>query len=149
MQGLFLISSNIVKKNSNHEGLLLFLYSEKAFDSVEWNFLFKTLEKFNFGKDFIKYVKILYTDLTFRLKNNGLIPGTCQMNRGIPQGCPLSAILYLFVAEILSEKITKNNKSIAGFQYKNSEKEIKHVQHADDMTLTLKKLIRCHMLLTQ
>ena len=29
----------------------------------------------------------------------------------------------------------KNNKSIEGFQYKNSDKEIKQVQHADDMTL--------------
>ena len=36
-------------ENSNREGLLLYLHSEKAFDSVEWNFLFKTSEKFNFG----------------------------------------------------------------------------------------------------
>ena len=36
-------------ENNNQEGLLLFLDFEKAFDSVEWNFLFKTLETFNFG----------------------------------------------------------------------------------------------------
>lgn len=33
--------------------LLLFLDFEKAFDSVEYNFMFKTLEKFNFGDKFI------------------------------------------------------------------------------------------------
>ena len=93
-------------------------------------------------------MKILYKDPTFRLKNNGWISKTCQMNRGIRQGCPISAILCLFVAEILSEKI-KNNKNIEGFQYKNSDKEIKHVQHADEMTLTLKTFIRYHMLLAQ
>ena len=48
------------------------------------------------------------------------------MNRGIPQGCPLSAILYLFIAEILSDRI-KNNNSFEWFPYKNSDKEIKHV----------------------
>ena len=41
-------------ENSNQEGLLLFLDFENVFDSVERNFLFKTLEKFNFVNDFIK-----------------------------------------------------------------------------------------------
>ena len=33
-------------------GLLLFIDFEKAFDSLEWDFLEKWLEKFNFGPDF-------------------------------------------------------------------------------------------------
>ena len=37
------------------EGVLLFLDFQKAFDSVEWNFIFKVLEKFNFGESFIKW----------------------------------------------------------------------------------------------
>jgi hypothetical protein len=123
-------------ENNNQEGLLLFLNFEKAFDSDEWNFLFKTLETFNFGTNFIKWIKILYTNPIFRLKNNGWISRTCHMHRGIRQGCPISAILYLFVAEILSDKI-KSNKSIHGFTNKNLENEIKNNQHADDMTLTL------------
>lgn len=48
----------------------------------------------------------------------------------------MSAILYLFVAEILSRKI-KGNVNIEGFKHKNSDKEIKNIQHADDMTLSL------------
>lgn len=126
-------------ENNNQEGLLLFLDFEKAFDSVEWNFLFKTLETFNFGTNFIHWIKILYKNPIFRLKNNGWISRTCQMHRGIRQGCPISALLYLFVAEILSDKI-KNNGLINGFTVKNSEKEIKNIQHADDMTLSLKNI---------
>ena len=123
-------------ENNNQNGILLFLDFEKAFDSVEWNFLFKTLKKFNFGPDFIKWIKILYKNPVFRLKNNGWISKTCAMNRGIRQGCPISAILYLFVAEILSSKIKENNL-IHGFTSKNLQDEIKNVQHADDMTVTL------------
>ena len=48
-------------ENNDQEGILLFLDFEKAFDSVEWNFLLKTLKKFNFGNNFIEWIKILYT----------------------------------------------------------------------------------------
>jgi hypothetical protein len=126
-------------ENNNENGILLFLDFEKAFDSVEWNFLFKTLEKFNFGPNFLKWIKILYHNPIFRLKNNGWITKTCKMQRGIRQGCPISALLYLYIAEILSLKI-KNNNMIEGFRAKNMNKEVKNIQHADDMTLALKNI---------
>ena len=122
--------------STDTDGLLLLLDFEKAFDSVEWNFLFKTLKKFNFGPNFISWVKILYTNPIFRIKNNGWISKTCQMNRGIRQGCPISAMLYLFVAEILALKLRENN-NIPGIKI-NDSTEIKTIQHADDLTLSLK-----------
>ena len=41
-------------------GLLLFLDFEKAFGSLEWDFLEKCLEKFNFGPDFRRWVHSFY-----------------------------------------------------------------------------------------
>ena len=61
------------------------------------------------------------------------------MKRGIRQGCPISAILYLFVAVILSLKI-KQNQNIKGFKTDQMDKEVKNIQHADDMILTLKNI---------
>ena len=58
------------------------------------------------------------------------------MNIGIRQGCPISAILYLFVAEVLALKI-RNNKDTPGIKI-NEITEIKTIQHADDLTLSLK-----------
>ena len=43
-------------------GLIMTIDFEKAFDKIEWNFIFKTLEYFNFGDEFINYVKLLYND---------------------------------------------------------------------------------------
>lgn len=51
-----------------NDGIFLFIDFEKAFDSVEWNFLFHVLTKFNFGDKFITWVKILYTNPIFRIK---------------------------------------------------------------------------------
>lgn len=61
------------------------------------------------------------------------------MHRGIRQGCPVSAILFLFVMEILNEKINSSN-SIRGFRLENMEKEIKCIQHADDSTFPLRDI---------
>ena len=44
----------------NLSGLFMFIDFEKAFDSVEWTFMFSTLSKFNLGCDFQKWVRLLY-----------------------------------------------------------------------------------------
>ena len=91
-----------MKHNSNN--VRIFLDFEKAFDSIEWNLLLEMLERLNFGDLFIKWINILYTKPIFRIKNNGWISKTCSMFRGIRQGCPIFAILYIFVAEIQALK---------------------------------------------
>ena len=47
-------------EDNNLHGVLLFLDYQKAFDSIEWNFMNLTLEKFGFGNRFINFVKMLY-----------------------------------------------------------------------------------------
>ena len=62
------------------------------------------------------------------------------MSRGIRQGCPISALLYIFVAEILALKIN-NNKDIQGLKFEDMEHEIKNIQHADDLTVLVKNIV--------
>ena len=120
------------------KGLLLFLDFEKAFDSVEWPTMLKILRKFNFGDSFITWVKTLYKNPILRVKNNGHISDTFSISRGIKQGCPLSALLFILVVEILSLRI-KENPNIQGFKVQVGaiEKEFKISQYADDGTLLL------------
>ena len=123
-------------ENRNYEGILLFLDFQKAFDSVEWNFIFETLKRFNFGDNFLQWISILYNEPIFKLKNNGWISKTCNMERGIRQGCPISSMIFLFVVEILSIKIM-SDPNIRGFKTSKMSNGIKLIQHADDATLTL------------
>ena len=54
MRSIFDIMDFTVKENI--PGLLIFVDFQKAFDSIEWDFLVSCLEAFNFGRDFIHCV---------------------------------------------------------------------------------------------
>ena len=58
-------------EEENIPGILLLLDFEKAFDTVEWSFLLKTLDFFGFCKDLCNWVKTFYTDQTSCILNNG------------------------------------------------------------------------------
>ena len=73
--------------------LLLFLDFEKAFDSLEWDFLEKCLEKFNFAPDFRRWVHIFYNDVQSCVINNGLCSRYFHINPGVRQGDPLLTFL--------------------------------------------------------
>lgn len=44
----------------NIPGLLIFIDFQKAFDSLEWDFLLRCLESFNFGSSLIRWVFTFY-----------------------------------------------------------------------------------------
>ena len=55
----------------NIPGMAIFIDFKKAFDSVDWNFLAKVLEAFNFGPQIQKWIKTFYTDISSCVINNG------------------------------------------------------------------------------
>ena len=126
-------------------GLMVFLDFEKAFDTVSWPFLLKTLKHFNFGSIFIKWITILYNDISSCVINNGHSTRFFNIERGIRQGCPISALLFILVVEILAINI-RNSKNIKGLQFNTSQIIIS--QLADDTTLFVKDKVSLQNSLT-
>ena len=60
------------------------------------------------------------------------------MSGEIRQGCPISALLYIFIAEIQDLK-RKGDNLIKGENI-NMSTEIKYFQHADDLTLAVENI---------
>lgn len=76
------------------QGLVLSLDAEKAFDRVEWPYLFNTLHKFGLGETFIRWINLLYKNTLSAVLTNGLRSPNFQTQRGTKQGCALSPLLF-------------------------------------------------------
>ena len=116
-------------------GILLIIDFEKAFDSLRWSFIQKSLDVFNFGDRFKSYVSTMYNDIATAVINNGYTSDWFKPERGVRQGCPLSPYLFLLAVEILASKI-RQNKDIKGLLFGGIE--IKISQLADDTTCFIK-----------
>lgn len=113
---------------------ILSLDATKAFDSLEWDYLWWVLEISGFGPSFIEWVKTLYNGPRVKIKINEYSE-MFQLERGTRQGCPLSPLLFALAIEPLAI-MTRSVSGIQGFQRKAGEDMI--ALYADDMLFFLR-----------
>lgn len=88
-------------QNRDSPHFLLSLDAEKAFDTIHWSFMRRTLEKFGFGPVFREWLALLYTAPEAKVPVNGAIVTNWPVQRGTRQGCPLSPLLFALILEPL------------------------------------------------
>lgn len=121
-------------KQQNIPGLILSIDFQQAFDSVSWKFIHKTLDYFNFGPSFKKWIHIFQNGSESCILQNGCLSEFFQLQRGCRQGDPISPYIFILCAEVLSKMIRMDNL-IHGIIINN--KEFKLSQYADDTQLFL------------
>ena len=119
----------------NLEGRMICIDFKKAFDTVSRDFLFRTLTSFGFGPSFLQWTHTFYNNISSCVINNGFSTQPFAVERGVRQGDPLSAYLFIIVLEILCIRV-RSSKDIRGIKV--DKEEIRLSLFADDLTGFLK-----------
>ena len=119
--------STCLKKNDS----LCALDFTKAFDCVNRDFLNAILKQLPISETTIKLIEQVYKNTTSIIDINSEFSEPIIITKGVRQGCPLSALLFILVIEPLLEKIQRSKK----LKTPNHQKII---AFADDITVSIK-----------
>ncbi len=84
--------------------------AKKAFDRLEWAFLFKALNRFGFANNFLAWIKHhrSYSSPISSVHTNNNYSNYFSLHRGTRQGCPLSPQLFTVTIEPLALSLQQN-----------------------------------------
>ena len=116
-------------QKANRSGVLLLIDFEKAFNSLEWDYVRNVLQRYNFGPSFIEWYNILYNYSRSCVINNGIFSEFFNLNWSYRQGDRLSPYIFIHAIEPLAAEIMRNKK-INGIV--NGQNKVKLGQYADD-----------------
>ena len=115
-------------------GLIVSIDFQKAFDSISWNFMYKTLKYIGFKDELVSWIKLFNREIKASVLQCGFLSEPIEIERGCRQGDPISPYLFIIVAQILSALVSQNS-GIGGITIDGLEFKI--TQYADDTTLFL------------
>ena len=88
---------------------------EKAFDSLDHNFLISALEKFGFGKAFVDWIKVFLNEQKLYVVNGGITTKYFKLENGERQGDSVSAYLFILIfLYLFKDTFHVNKKNIKG-----------------------------------
>lgn len=121
-------------KRSKREVLLLKVDFDKAFDSVNWEYLDSVLMQMGFGLKWRLWMKGCLSSSRASVLVNGSPTKEFSMSRGVRQGDPLSPFLFIIAMEGLNVamKAARDKGLYTGIHIPNSDCVISHLFYADD-----------------
>ncbi|KAJ9558860.1 LOW QUALITY PROTEIN: hypothetical protein OSB04_013474 [Centaurea solstitialis] len=141
-----LIANEVVDfiRNRKRKGLIFKVDFEKAYDTVDWNFLLETMNRMGFGKKWIGWIAACLNSSSMSVLVNGSPTKEFLMGKGLRQGDPLAPFLFLLVAENLHLLVeeAKEKGLFGGLLIGNEGLEISHLQYADDAIFFAKWSLR-------
>ncbi|CAH9105200.1 unnamed protein product [Cuscuta epithymum] len=128
---------NHINKKTRGHNIIFKFDMNKAFDRISWPFINSVLLSFGFHPAFIKLIMNNLHATWCSILINGTPKGFFKPSRGVKQGDPLSPILFIIVAEVLSRNLKLFYSSGRGtpFNTYRGMPCLSHLSFADDLVV--------------
>ena len=120
-------------KSNNLDYIITSLDAQKAYDSVDHEYISKTLKAYGFPAEFINIVDLLHSNLIAQVQVNGFISDRFNIGRGVKQGDALSCALFIIAIDPVIRNI-EANYDIQQLEI-NSVCRLKTFAYADDIAV--------------
>eukprot|EP00253_Pinus_taeda_P016622 PITA_16622 len=98
-------------KQKKKKGVVLKIDLSKAYDRINWLYLRMLLTHLGFSYTFISWIMGCISNVSFAVLINRATSPFFKSQRGLRQGCPLSPLLFLLVAEGFSRLVHNARRS--------------------------------------
>lgn len=108
----------------------------KAYDRMDWGFIYSILEAFGFNQLWIDRIRRCISECRFSVLLNGQPCGFFSSSRGLRQGDPISPSLFIIAADYFSRLLTQRFQTYLTMQYRHGgSTSVSHLAFADDMII--------------
>lgn len=144
VQGRLLVENTILASEIIHgyhkdrgpKRITLKVDIEKAFDTVNWSFIFTLLEGLDIPHNYLAWLYPCVTSPSFMIGFNGNVQGYFRSTRGLRQGDPLSPYLFVMAMNCISLLLDKAAADGEfGYHYHCRESKLTHLCFADDLLI--------------
>ncbi|KAL4560381.1 hypothetical protein LXL04_032531 [Taraxacum kok-saghyz] len=121
-------------KKAKRKMLLFKVDFEKAFDSVNWNYLESIMLQMGFGVKWVSWIRGCLSSSRASVLINGSATKEFPISKGVRQGDPMSPFLFIIAMEGLNTvmKSATQQNLFQGIAIPNSDVSISHLFYADD-----------------
>lgn len=135
-----LLTQDLLKSYNRKQGaprIALKVDIQKAYDTVNWNFLRNILHHFGFHPKMVYWLMKCVTTASFSVSINGETHGYFKGGRGLRQGDPISPYLFTVVMEVFNLIFKRTIKTLKTFKFhwRCKKHEITHLCFADDLII--------------
>lgn len=110
---------------------LIFIDFEKAFDTLNHNVIWKSLQCKGVPQKLIQLIKSMYVSASCRIQHEGKLSRKINVGTGVRQGCVMSPLLFNIVLDIVMSHAMSGNRGI-GWGLLN---RLNDLEYADDICL--------------
>lgn len=124
----------------------------KAYDRIPWFFLMKVLRKMGFSEVFVDVIWSIISSNWYFVLINGQAHGFFHSTRAVKQGDPLSHVLFIISAEVLSRALNTliDDNQFVGYRLPKWSDNLNHLAYVDNTIIftssnkySLERIMEC------